>query len=81
MAAAGRQARVGASAELAVVADDVVQVVNVMEGLNRFRFGSDPERLTAWESASNMLATPRGGAGKPGPAGPPAAGGEVRPAA
>jgi hypothetical protein len=77
---AGRQAHVGASAELSAVADEVVQIINVMDGLNRYRFMKDRELLTAWESASSVLATPKS-APKPGPETPGAAGGEVRPAA
>lgn len=73
--AGGRQAHVGASAELMAVADEVVQIVRVMDGLNRYRFMNDAERLAAWESASNVLATPRNGTSKPAP------GGEIRPAA
>src|SRR5215218_1415771 len=56
---AGRLAHVGASAELVVVSEQVVQVVKVMNGLIRLRFGNQPEILAAWESASNVLATPR----------------------
>jgi hypothetical protein len=73
--AGGRQAHVGASAELKAVADEVVQIVNVMDGLNRYRFMNDAELLAAWESASNVLAPPRSGTStKPAP-------GEIRPAA
>ena len=79
--AGGRQAHVGASAELRAVAEEVVQIVRVMDGLNRYRFLNDPERLAAWESASNVLASPRNGTPKPGPESAPPAGGEVRPAA
>lgn len=72
---AGRQAHVGASAELHAVADEIVQVVRVMDGLNRYRFMNDAELLAAWDSASNVLATPRSSADtKPAP-------GEIRPAA
>jgi hypothetical protein len=78
---AGRRAHVGASAELDTVADEVVQVVRVMDGLNRFRFASDAERLAAWESASSVVAAPRPAAVKPVPEGSPPEGGEVRPAA
>jgi hypothetical protein len=77
----GRQAHVGASAELDAVADEVVQIVNVMDGLNRYRFGSDAELLAAWESASSVLATSRSGTPKPAPEATPPTGGEVRPAA
>ncbi|HET6578280.1 MAG TPA: hypothetical protein VFG66_08155 [Gemmatimonadales bacterium] len=76
----GRQAHVGASAELRAVADEVVQIVYVMDGLNRYRFMKDAELLAAWESASNVLAAPRPAA-KPAPEEPPPSGGEVRPAA
>ena len=80
--AGGRQAHVGASAELKAVADEVVQIVNVMDGLNRYRFMNDAELLAAWESASNVLATPRSGTStRPAPDLAPPAGGEIRPAA
>ena len=55
----GRRAHVGASAELRAVADEVVQIVSVMDGLNRYRFMNDAELLAAWESARNVFATPR----------------------
>ncbi len=66
--AEGRRAHVGASAELTAVADEVFQIVNVMDGLNRYRFMNDAELLAAWESASNVLAAPRA-AEKPAPGG------------
>jgi hypothetical protein len=82
--AQGRLAHVGASADLDAVADEVVQIVHVMDGLNRYRFEKQPELLAAWESASNVVATPRPDvkpAPAPTPEGTPPAGGEVRPAA
>jgi hypothetical protein len=78
---AGRQAHVGASAELKAVADEVVQIVHVMDGLNRYRFAKEGELLAAWESASNVSATPRSSAPKAGSGDTPPAGGVVRPAA
>ena len=57
------------------MADEIVQIVRVMDGLNRFRFLNDPELLAAWESASNILATPRSTTKPEGD------GGEIRPAA
>ena len=80
----GRRTHIGASAELNALAAEVVQVVKLMDGLNRFRFAKDPESLAAWESASSVVATPRPAEPKvePGtPEGPAPAGGEVRPAA
>ena len=70
----GNLAHVGASSELERVASEVVQVVTVMDGLNRARFGKDSDPMAAWESARNVVATPRPGA----EAVPPA---EVKPAA
>jgi hypothetical protein len=78
--AAGRLAHVGANAELATIADEIVQVVKVMNGLVRIRFANQPELLAAWESASNVFGPPRPGT-EPAPQGTPTTGGEVRPAA
>lgn len=74
----GREARrihVGASAELRVVADDLVRLVSALSGVNRYRFANDPEQLAVWEYASSVLAARR-----PSPE-PPAGDSGVRPAA
>ena len=76
----GRRAHVGASAELDAVADEVVQVVKLMNGLNRFRFADDSESLAAWESVSNVFGPPRVAGLKPEPL-PQSGGGEIEPAA
>ena len=69
----------GASAELKSVADEIVQIVRVMDGLNRYRFMNDAERLAAWESASNIAGPPKSDVpAKPAPGETPPAGGEVR---
>jgi hypothetical protein len=79
--AAGRLAQVGATAELSVVSEQVVQIVKVMKGLIRIRFASQPEILAAWDSASNVIGPFRStDAGTP-PSPTPPAGGEIRPAA
>lgn len=80
--AEGRRAHVGARARIEEIGKEIVQVVRVLDGVNRFRFAGNPELLAAWGSASNVQATPRGPAEKPAPGGtPPPSGGEVRPAA
>jgi hypothetical protein len=77
-----RIAHVGASFELDEVADEVVQVVKVLSGLNRHFFARDGELLASWEAARNVVATPRSSEEKPGPeVKPPTTGGDVRPAA
>jgi hypothetical protein len=78
---ASRVAHVGASFELDDVADEVVQIVKVMNGLNRFRFAKDGELLASWQAASSVFATPHPVDEKAGtPVNPPASG-EARPAA
>ena len=74
----GRRAHVGARAELDAIVDEVVQVVRLMDGSNRFRFANDPESLAAWQSASNTFGPSRGSGGPPTP---PSPGGEIQPAA
>jgi hypothetical protein len=64
----GRLAHVGASADLDLVADEVVLTVKVMNGLNHSRFAHQPELLAAWRSVSHVVAAPRSA-------------GDVRPAA
>ena len=77
--AVGRRAHVGASAQLQAVADEIVQMVGAIGGLNHYRFVNDAELLAAWESASNVLATPRP---TPAPQDPtPPTEGDIRPAA
>jgi hypothetical protein len=55
----GRLAHVGASAELDVIADEVVAIVKGMNGVNLVRFAHQPELLASWESVSHVAATPR----------------------
>ena len=77
---AGRRTHVGASAELAALAEELVQVVRLMDGANRYRFAEDAEALAAWESAINTFAPSRSSS-KPPASGTPPLGGEIKPAA
>lgn len=61
----GRRSHVGASAELDTVAEDMTQVVRVMDGQNRFRFGGNPDALVEWESSSTTFGPLRQAAAKP----------------
>jgi hypothetical protein len=40
------------------VADEIVQLVRVMDALNQVRFAEDGELLPAWKSAANVV-TPK----------------------
>jgi hypothetical protein len=82
-----REDHIGARAELQQVSDEVVQLVQMMDGINRYRFRGDPHLLVAWEAARHVVSGPQS---KPEtPATPPAAAepasggqaGEVKPAA
>lgn len=74
----GRRAHVSARAELEAIADEVSQVVRLMDGLNRFRFANEPESLAAWVSASNTFGPVRTGGKAVSPGTP--AGGAIEPA-
>jgi hypothetical protein len=50
-----RRAHVGASAELDSIGEQIVHLVNVMDGFNRDRFAEVPEILAEWASASNVF--------------------------
>ena len=70
----GRRYHVGATADLREVKREIVRLVDQLDGLNRYRFRSDPELRAAWRSAREVI----------GPFGTgrvqlPAEGGEVPP--
>jgi len=71
----GRRGHVGAVAELQAVSDEVMRLVEMPDGLNRYRFGGKAELIAAWKGARNVAAE---GRGAEAPAPPE---GDVRPAA
>jgi hypothetical protein len=86
----GRNAHMGATAELEEIAKQIRQTVRVMDARNRQRFADDGELLGAWISARAVVGTPRGdSADTTTPEGPPPSQhptaspptGDVRPAA
>jgi hypothetical protein len=84
--AAGRLARVRATAELVTVAEEAVQIVRVMNGMVRHRFANQSEVLAAWESARNVVAAPKpeekpDAGATPPTGGTPPSSGDVSPAA
>jgi hypothetical protein len=78
-AAEGRRMHVAARVELDVVAKEAVQIVKVIDGLNRIRFAGDPDLFAAWRSASNVIGPSR--AAKPSDPEAPPSEGAVKPAA
>jgi hypothetical protein len=73
--APGRRGHVGAVAELQAVSDEVMRMVEMLDGLNRYRLAGNAELLAAWESARNVVAEARAAEVPEPPAG------DVRPAA
>ncbi len=71
----GRREHVGARAELEAVSDEVMRIVELLDGLNRYRFSGEAEMLAAWESARNVVSGPSASGEEPGKEG------EVKPAA
>jgi hypothetical protein len=77
--AEGRRMHVSARVELDVVAGDAVEIVQVIDGLNRIRFAGDPDQFAAWRSASNVIGRTKA-AKRADPEAPPSEG-AVKPAA
>jgi len=55
--AEGRRVHIGARANLEVAADEVVQIVKILNGYNRHRFITQPDLLAAWTAARNVVRT------------------------
>ena len=56
---AGRRAHIGAVAELAVVSAEIMDDVQLLDGLNRYRFRLNADLRAEWESSRNIVATPK----------------------
>lgn len=51
-----RRAHIGARGELTEVAGDLTDLVDVLDGFNRYRYQLDPEQLAVWNAARNVVA-------------------------
>jgi hypothetical protein len=56
----GRREHVGARAELDAVSDQVMKLVERLDGLNRYRFAGNAELKAAWESARRVVQSRNG---------------------
>jgi len=72
------RAHIGATARLEELSERVVEQVGVMDGLNRYRFRDDRERLAEWGSVSQVVDRRREAVKEKEP---PVPGSDVRPAA
>ncbi|MDH4132520.1 MAG: hypothetical protein OEV95_12020, partial [Gemmatimonadota bacterium] len=66
---AGKRAHVGARADIDAVMREIMELVEQMEGINRYRFRADAELLAAWKSARDL---PWGTGGQQEPVAPAA---------
>jgi hypothetical protein len=82
---ASKQRHILARSELRTLSDQVMQLVGILDGINRYRFAREPQLLAAWDRAKHVVGgsqvegpqtTPEV---PPGPTGPGT--GEVKPAA
>jgi hypothetical protein len=53
--AEGRRVHIGAAASLMAISDEVVQIVQILDGYNRHRLAGDPNLRAAWTAASNVI--------------------------
>lgn len=60
-----RRTHVGARADLKAVSNEIVRLVEALDGINRYRFSGNTELRAAWDSARNVVSGP----GKGGPGG------------
>jgi hypothetical protein len=74
-----RIAHVGARAELDVVTEELMELVALLDGLNRYRFRNNAELAAAWDSARNVSGPSRSKPAGQEPQDPP--GEVVKPAA
>src|SRR4051812_38651271 len=83
--AEGRRIHIAAAVELDVVSSEAVGLVKFIDSHFRVSFAADPDLLTAWKSASNVIGPARTGGqagGRTGsPPESPPAGSEIKPAA
>ncbi|MGH7417505.1 MAG: hypothetical protein ACREKB_07005 [Candidatus Rokuibacteriota bacterium] len=71
-----RRDHIGARADLEVITAQLAEQVKLLDGITRYRFGSDPELMAEWKAARQILGQPRNGG-----ASPPAQSGDVKQAA
>jgi len=50
-----RRAHIGARVELAEVAANLTDLVNVLDAFNRYRYQEDPEQLAVWNAARSVV--------------------------
>ena len=55
----GKQSHVAARAEMKTLSDEIMRLVGMLDGFNRYRFHLDRELIVAWESAKHVVTGPQ----------------------
>ncbi len=51
----GKQRHILARSELRTLSDEVMQLVGILDGINRYRFAREPQLLAAWDRAKHVV--------------------------
>ena len=65
VARTARRDHIGARADLEVITAQLMDEVNLLDGITRYRFGDDPEVMVEWKAARRLLGQPRTGVTPP----------------
>lgn len=60
-----RRDHIGARADLELITAQLMDEVNLLDGITRYRFGNDPEVMAEWKAARQVLGQPRTGVTPP----------------
>ena len=74
-----RRDHIGARADLQVISAELLEQVQLLDGVTRYRFGNDSELMAEWKAARQILGRPQNGEAAPAPQ--PAQPGDVQQAA
>ena len=55
----GKQSHVAARAEMKALSDDIMRLVGMLDGFNKYRFHRDRELIVAWLSAKHVVTGPQ----------------------
>ena len=66
VARTARRDHIGARADLEVITAQLMDEVNLLDGITRYRFGKDPEVMAEWKAARQVLGQPRTAVTPPG---------------
>ncbi len=53
-----RVQHIGARTDLDLVAGEIMEIIRILDGINRYRFGKDPEGMAEWNAAKQVPALP-----------------------